>query len=262
MQLKISIIQTELIWENVSANLDLFDNLIEGIDAEPDVIVLPEMFSTGFSMNAEKLAESMEGETVKWMAHVAGRKRSVITGSLIIREEGRYYNRLIWMNPDGKHQFYNKKHLFSMGEENNHYCPGDEKLIVHYKGWKICPLICYDLRFPVWSRNRMQCDVFDYDILIYTANWPEKRSYAWEQLLIARAIENQAYVVGVNRIGKDGNDINHSGDSGVFDFMGNKLSSLGKFENKVETVGLFLQDLYQYRKSFPALSDADAFAFS
>ena len=259
MDLKVSIIQTKLLWEDPAGNLDLLEGKIEAIQVPTDIVVLPEMFSTGFSMNASALSQSMDGSSVQWMARMAARKNAVITGSLIIKENGHYFNRLIWMQPDGVSFFYNKRHLFRLGEENNHYTAGDQRLIVHWKGWKICPLICYDLRFPVWSRNRFINGVHDFDMLIYVANWPEKRSWAWKSLLVARAIENQAFVVGVNRIGVDGNEINHSGDSGVIDYLGERISRTERFGDKNETVEVSLLDLYQFRKNFPFQDDGDLF---
>jgi omega-amidase len=200
--LKITLIQSNLFWENKVKNLEQFSHKIDAISEATDLIVLPEMFTTGFSMSPEKLAENVNGETVKWMKATAHKKNCVVTGSFICEEGGNYFNRLLWVNADGTYSKYDKRHLFSMGDENNHYATGEEKLIVKLKGWKICPLICYDLRFPVWARNTKEAS---YDVLIYVANWPERRSYPWKTLLLARAIENQSYVIGSNRVGVDGN---------------------------------------------------------
>ncbi len=253
--LKITLIQCDLAWEDKVRNLAIFSKLIQTAGGT-DVIVLPEMFSTGFSMNAKHLAEKMDGHTVTWMQETANKKSCVITGSLIIEEEGKYFNRLIWMKPDGNYSYYDKRHLFSLGDEHNSYEKGNKKLIVEISGWKLCPLVCYDLRFPVWSRNEE-----DYDVLIYAANWPERRIYAWTQLLIARAIENQCYVIGVNRIGIDGNNIYHSGNSAVINPMGEKLWEVID-ERAVYTASLSKQYLTDIRTKLPFLSDRDAFEIS
>ncbi len=198
--MKVTIIQTHLAWEDKTANLEHFSAHLSALAEATDLIVLPEMFSTGFSMQPERLAEPMDGPTVQWMRAKAADTNAAMVGSLMVREGDCYYNRLVWMFPDGTLQHYDKRHLFSYGTENEHYTAGTNQLLVNWKGWKICPLICYDLRFPVWSRNTM-----GYDLLLYVANWPERRSLAWNALLAARAIENQSYTVGVNRIGADGN---------------------------------------------------------
>ena len=254
--LTVTLIQTALHWEGPEANRAMLEEKIWTIDQPTDVIVLPEMFSTGFSMKPENLAEKMNGETVKWIKEQAHKKNCVVTGSFICEEGGRYYNRLLWVNPDGTFAKYDKRHLFSMGDEHNHYAAGEEKVIVELKGWKICPLICYDLRFPVWARNTKEAS---YDALIYVANWPERRSYPWKTLLLARAIENQSYVVGVNRVGADGNDITHSGDSAVIDAKGEIISKTKANEEATETVTLSYSALAEFRKQFPAILDADQF---
>ena len=199
--MKVAIIQTALIWENPNANRIQFEEKIRGIEQNVDLIVLPEMFSTGFTMNPETVAETMNGETISWMQTLAKHKNSAITGSLVIVENGKYYNRLVFVLPSGEIKHYDKRHLFSLAGEEKVYTKGKTKLIIEYKGFKICPLICYDLRFPVFSRN-----VEDYDVLLYVANWPKPRINAWNALLKARAIENMCYVVGVNRIGEDQNN--------------------------------------------------------
>ena len=206
--LKLAYIQTTLQWEEPGNNLKHFSQKISEIDELVDLIILPEMFTTGFTMHPQALAEPMMGPSMEWMAKHALERSCVVTGSLIIEAEGHYYNRLIWMPPDGRFQYYDKNHLFSYAGENEHYTRGQNKLIVKLKGWKIMPLICYDLRFPVWSRNRhIPGDGFSYDCLLYVANWPSARSHAWRILLMSRAIENLCYVVGVNRIGIDGRNI-------------------------------------------------------
>ena len=254
--LKVTIVQTNLAWENVDANLSSFSQKLESLEpSSTDLIVLPEMFSTGFTMNASTVAESMNGKAVEWMAKIAAQKNAVITGSCIIKDDGNFYNRLIWMRPDGTYEYYNKRHTFRMAEENKTYASGDKKLIVELAGWKICPLVCYDLRFPVWSRN-----TGNYDCLIYVANWPERRSYAWRHLLIGRAIENQSYVVGVNRIGKDGKDIDYSGYSVVLNAKGEPISNTKPNTESIETVSLSYQELENYRKEFPVSLDADKFS--
>lgn len=257
--LKITIIQTALHWENKAANLALFTQKIAAVTAPTDVIVLPEMFTTGFSMKPQQFAESISGDTVKWMTEQAKKKGCVLTGSFICEENGHYYNRLVWMKPDGKCLIYDKRHLFRMANEDNHYTAGQKKFVVELKGWKICPLVCYDLRFPVWSRNTGAESGCDYDVLLYVANWPEVRSFPWKTLLLARALENQCYVVGVNRIGNDGNGIYHSGDSAVINAKGAVISTTKPHEESIETVSLNYAELQAFRKSFPVMLDADVF---
>ena len=202
-QLNITIIQPDITWEDKAANMQMYEQLIADAPGNKQVVILPEMFTTGFSMAPEKLAEPMNGATVKWMEDMARKYRCILTGSLIIEEEGRYYNRLIWMQPDGKYGCYDKRHLFGYADEDQHYSSGNKKLVAQVNGFRICLLVCYDLRFPVWARNTGD----DYDVLVYVANWPERRSLAWKTLLQARAIENMSYVVGVNRVGTDGKGI-------------------------------------------------------
>jgi len=253
--LKVTIVQTTLAWEDIDANLAAFSEKLYTIGASAtDLIVLPEMFNTGFTMNASTVAEPMNGKTMEWMAKLAAQKKCVLTGSMVIKDNGNYYNRLIWMRPDGTSEFYNKRHTFRMAEENKTYTSGDKKLIVEIEGWRICPLVCYDLRFPVWSRN-----TGDYDLLLYVANWPDRRVHAWKSLLVARAIENQAYVVGVNRIGKDGKDIEYSGYSIALTPKGEPLSSFEPNKESIETVNLPYKDLESYREEFPVGLDADKF---
>ncbi len=269
--LKVTIIQSTLHWENKEKNLEMFSQKITAITEPTDLIVLPEMFNTGFTMNAKTFAEQMSGKTRQWMRDRSKEKNCVVTGSIIIAENGHYYNRLIWMRPDGSYDTYDKRHLFRMAKEDNFYTPGHQRIIVDLKGWKICPLICYDLRFPVWSRNRWSMTGFytkvkgpelsaEYDALLYIANWPERRALPWSALLTARAIENQAYLIGVNRIGSDGNDIHHSGDSAVINFKGEKLSTTKSNEESVETITISYKELEEFRKSFPVGLDADHFS--
>lgn len=262
--LKVTIVQTSPVWENIDANIDLYSQKLENIEpAFTDLIALPEMFTTGFTMNASVIAEQMNGKTMEWLAKMAAEKKCVITGSIVIKEDDKYYNRLIWMRPDGTHEFYNKRHTFRMAEEHKTYASGNKKLIVELQGWKICPLVCYDLRFPVWSRNLPQTPkgalTMEYDSLIYVANWPEKRIHAWRHLLIARAIENQSYVVAVNRIGKDDKDIEYRGYSVVLNPKGEPLSSTKPSVELIETVTLSYSKLENFRKEFPVALDADKF---
>jgi predicted amidohydrolase len=261
--LRISLIQTELFWENKTQNLAHFSALIDAIENATDIIALPEMFTTGFTMQPELFGETMSGETIQWMLQIAKEKNAVIAGSVIIKENENFFNRLIWAQPDGKILHYDKRHLFTLSEEEKYYSAGKEKLIVEYKGWKICPLICYDLRFPVWCRNgRLPTADYrqpeNYDLLLFVANWPERRNTAWKTLLQARAIENQAYVIGVNRIGNDGNNIYHSGDSSVIDPMGDVVFSQSDLPF-VKTFTLSKDRLLYVREKLPFLNDADGF---
>jgi predicted amidohydrolase len=252
--LKITLVQTPLHWESVEKNISMFDELLNNVKEQTDLIIFPEMFSTGFTMNTA-VAETMDGKSIAWLKEKAKEKNCVITGSLMITENGKNYNRLIWMQPDGSFEMYDKRHLFRMANEQNHFTAGDKKLIATLKGWKICPLICYDLRFPVWSRNKN----LDYDVLIYVANWPARRSLAWNTLIPARAVENQSYVVAVNRIGPDGYNVDYSGNSVAYNPLGEKLSNLQPNENKCETTTLSWKNLQDYREKFPAAMDADDF---
>jgi len=249
--LKITIFQPDIIWENVKANLEKYTTIIAGIEST-DVIVLPEMFTTGFSMKPENLKETMDGISVAWMKNVAKKKDASVVGSLIIEDKGNFFNRAIWVFPDGKTEFYDKRHLFTMGQEHLHYSSGKEKTIVEFRGWKFCPLICYDLRFPVWGRNTE-----NYDVLIYMANWPSPRHHHWKALLVARAVENQSYCFGVNRTGIDGAGLKYMGDScmitpkGFAEFLGENES--------IKTFEISYSELHEYRKNFPFLADRDQF---
>ncbi|MEA1897419.1 MAG: amidohydrolase [Bacteroidota bacterium] len=252
--LKFSILQLDLIWENASSNLQKIESLVAGKLDNTDVLILPEMFSTGFTMNPSAVAESMSGKSVEWMKMKASKWNIVLAGSLVIKEKNQNFNRFLWVTPNGDIQYYDKKHLFRMGEENEHYRAGKQKLITSLKTWRIRPLICYDLRFPVWSRN-----ISDYDVLLYVANWPASRRHVWKSLLLARALENQSYVVGVNRIGEDGNGISYSGDSMIIDPRGNILSNTQPNTESFETVSLSLKELIDFREKFPVSMDADEF---
>jgi omega-amidase len=249
--LKISLIQTNLFWENKHLNLESQSNLISKITGA-DLIVLPEMFTTGFSMNVRQLAEPMDGSTVQWMKGKAGETGAAIAGSTIIEESGNFYNRFLWVTPDGQVQHYDKRHLFAIGDENLHYTPGNSRVTIEWKGWKIRPMICYDLRFPVWSRNHD-----DYDLLLYVANWPSPRHHVWKNLLISRALENQCWCVAVNRTGSDGMNLNYLGDSGVIDPRGS-AQWMGE-NDSVQTFRLSYTDLVEFREKFPILRDRDEF---
>jgi omega-amidase len=261
--LTITTIQTNLFWEDKRANLQMLEEKINALSNKTEIVVLPEMFSTGFSMQPNLLAENMDGEAVEWMKRVSNENGIIITGSLIIEEESKYYNRLIWMLPNGQFGYYNKRHLFAYAGEHEHYTAGNKRLIASVKGWKINLQVCYDLRFPVWTRQvpPQQGEVRrgpEYDAIIYVANWPEKRSHAWKTLLCARAIENQCYVIGVNRVGSDDNDIYHSGNSLVIDPMGQVLYHMAD-EEDINTITLSKEKLEEVRTRFPFLNDADQF---
>jgi len=253
--LKITLLQTTLFWEQAEANRAHFSRKLKEVRKNStNLILLPEMFTTGFTMNAKLVAESMDGPSVSWMLEIAENKNAVVCGSLVIKEKNKYYNRLIWARPDGKIDYYDKRHLFRMAKEEKVYEPGKDRLIVELNGWNICPLICYDLRFPVWSRSKG-----DIDLLIYIANWPARRSFPWKHLLIARAIENQCYVAGLNRIGMDGNNVLHSGDSIVMNPLAVIVSNIKPNKEVVETCTLKYKQLEELRSSFPVMKDADKF---
>jgi omega-amidase len=256
--LTITLIQTNLHWEDKTANLQMLAEKINSISVPTEVVVLPEMFSTGFSMQPEKLAETMDGETITWMKKIAATKKIILTGSVIIEEENKYYNRLIWMLPNGQYGYYDKRHLFAFANEHEHYTAGNKRLIVQVKGWKINLQICYDLRFPVWARQQSP---EEFDIILYVANWPERRSHPWKTLLTARAIENQCYAIGVNRVGNDANNIYHSGNSMVIDPLGNELYQKVDDED-IFTITLQKDTLQEVRDKFPFLKDADSFTIN
>jgi predicted amidohydrolase len=250
--ISVSIIQSDIIWEDKISNLKNYQSKINQIKST-DLIILPEMFTTGFSMNPKNISETMNGETVQWMKDNASKMNSAVCGSIIIEEDDKYFNRFIWVNPDGSIHHYDKKHLFSFAGEDKNYTAGNEKIIIEYKGWKICPLVCYDLRFPVWSRNSE-----DYDLLIYVANWPTKRKLAWKSLLVARAIENQCYVIGVNRVGKDENNHYYSGESSLVNALGETLYINSHVEETFSTV-ITKYELNKVRNQLPFLNDKDNF---
>jgi predicted amidohydrolase len=266
--LTITLIQPNLIWEDKETNLEMLSAKIRGIKEKTELVILPEMFSTGFSMKPEELAETMNGPTISWMKKTAADKKIILTGSLIVEEEGKYYNRLILMLPNQQYGFYDKRHLFAFANEHQHYTPGDKRLIASINGWKINLQICYDLRFPLWARQSLPIALNvvnetepEYDLLVYVANWPERRNTAWKTLLRARAIENQSFVVGVNRVGEDGNNIYHSGDSTIIDPLGEIIYEKAD-EEDVFTYTLQKDRLTEVRTKFPFWKDADPFNLS
>jgi omega-amidase len=253
-KLKVALLQADLEWEKIEANKALFERKIEALSDDVDLIVLPEMFTTGFSMNASELAELPNGKSFQWMQRMAADKQAAVTGSIITLDNGKYYNRLYFVFPDGAFQKYDKRHTFTLANEHETYASGEKRLIVGYKGWKICPLVCYDLRFPVWSRNTE-----DYDLLIYVANWPAVRVVAWDALLQARAIENMSYCIGLNRVGKDGKDLDYVGHSVVFDSLGRKISKNSEEAEFSEEVILERSHLTETRDQLRFLQDRDRF---
>jgi len=258
--LKTTLIQSDLYWQDVDANLAMFEEKIWKIAGSTDVIILPEMFNTGFSMDAEKLAEPMNFKTFRWMSQMAKQKDAAIVGSYIIKESSKYYNRLYWVEPDGRFDFYDKRHLFRMGEEHLTFHQGRKRLIREFRGWKIMPLICYDLRFPVWSKNKYDeaSEALDYDMLIYVANWPKPRTEVWSSLLKARSMENQCFSIGLNRTGSDGEGIEYDGHSVVYDYKGQALNTVSNAQH-MDTIELNLDELQAFRKKFPAYLDWDQF---
>lgn len=261
--LTITTVQTQLHWEDKDANLRSLEAKIASVAGKTELLILPEMFSTGFSMQPEKLAEKMDGRTVQWMKNMAANSKMIVTGSIIIEDEGNYFNRLIWMLPNGESGYYDKRHRFAFGGEHEKYTAGSRRLIASVKGWKINLQVCYDLRFPVWSRQSAQhtsenSERLEYDLLVYVANWPERRNLAWKTLVQARAIENQCYVAAVNRVGNDGNGIYHSGDSMIIDPLGEILYHRPHAE-EVFTCTLRKERLDEVRTKFPFWKDADVF---
>jgi omega-amidase len=252
--LKVSLIQSKLIWENPRANMNAFANLLAYLKDKTHIVILPEMFTTGFTMNQQILAEDAKGETLQWMRENAKNLNIAICGSIMVKESGKYFNRFYFVEPSGQFFCYNKRHLFRMMDEHEYYQMGFERVVFNYLGWRIMPQICYDLRFPVWSRNRN-----DYDLLIYVANFPSAREAAWNKLLPARAIENLCYVAGVNRVGFDGNGIPFSGNSQIIDPKGCVIAEAESHKEAVLTTSISLDDLNDYRTRFPAHLDADSF---
>lgn len=253
--IKITIFQAYIFWENIDSNLKNLTTRLSALREKTDLIILPEMFNTGFTNNVEKCAEKPNGKTMRWMFNMAQQFDCVIAGSLIIEEEGRYYNRFIWMSADGSYVKYDKRHLFSLGKEDEYFTAGESRVVVNLKGWKVSPMICYDLRFPVWSRNQDGA----YDLLIYIASWPDRRSAHWRALLPARAIENQAFVIGVNRVGHDGNEIYYSGGSMCISPAGNVIYYKPEDED-LYTFTLHPKDIQETRERYPFLKDGDTFS--
>lgn len=260
--MRVSLIQSALTWENPGQNRSMFSRKTEALAGQTDLVVLPEMFTTGFSMKAEQLAEPMSGPTLRWLTEMAQKLDAAVTGSFICSEHGQYFNRLIFMRPDGTFDQYDKKHLFSLAGENEHYTSGKNKIITEWKGWRICPLICYDLRFPAWSRQPVSNSLTPsgpaYDLLLYVANWPGRRAHHWKTLLAARAIENQCFTIGVNIFGVDGNGLEYTGDSSIIDFGGQAICQISGQEDTV-TAELSLAQQQSYRQQLPFLQDADFF---
>jgi len=252
--LKIALIQTDIIWQNAAQNRLQFSKKINNINEAVDVIVLPEMFTTGFSMQPQGIAETMQGETVKWMQKLASEKKAAIVGSIIISENNNYYNRFLFVHPSGEINQYDKRHLFTLSGEQKIYTSGTEKLIVTYKNWKICPLVCYDLRFPVWARNTE-----GYDVLLYVANWPMPRIKAWDTLLKARAIENMCYSIGVNRVGVDANNLEYNGHSAIYDCLGEKQTNIKQNQEEIAIVSLNKKEMDEVRRKLNFLADKDSF---
>ncbi|PHQ57429.1 MAG: amidohydrolase [Lutibacter sp.] len=253
-QLKIALIQADLRWQNAEQNRIQFSQKINEIKEHVDLIVLPEMFTTGFTMNPIEVAETMQGETVKWMQTIASEKNTAIAGSVVILENLKYYNRFLFVHPSGAINLYDKRHLFTLAGEHEVYTSGNNKLMIDYKGWKICPLICYDLRFPVWSRN-----IEGYDLLIYVANWPSPRISAWDALLKARAIENMSFTIGVNRVGIDANNLEYTGHSKIINPSGDVLEEISQNTEALITVSLSKNMLNLTRQKFQFLNDRDSF---
>ena len=258
--LRVSLVQGATRWHDAAANREYYGAFARSLKGETDLIVLPETFLSGFTNETLGNAETMDDKGIDWLRNLADEVGSVVTGSLVVREGERCVNRLVWMRPDGTLAMYDKRHLFRMAKEHERYGGGDSRLIVELNGWRICPQVCYDLRFPVWLRNRYDRTEsrFDYDLIFFVANWPSPRRYAWRTLLRARAIENLAYCVGVNRVGVDGNDLPYAGDSAALDFLGQPIVELGAQE-QVVTVTLDPAALAAHRERFPAWMDADDF---
>ncbi|MCE5224536.1 MAG: amidohydrolase [Porphyromonadaceae bacterium] len=256
--LRVSMVQSHIIWEDRNENLGYYGELLRRISGKTDLAVLPETFSTGFTMNVEPLADEMDGITVNTIKKWAADYKMAVAGSFIAKDNGKYYNRAFFITPEGDSLFYDKRHLFQMGDEDQYFTAGDKRLVVSYRGWNICLLVCYDLRFPVWSRNVNN----EYDLLIYCANWPEARKKVWKILLQARAIENMSYVCGVNRVGIDGKGFTYRGDSLIISPKGKKLADAGKREEVTRTVSLSMDEISELRSKFPAWKDADDFTIN
>lgn len=252
--LRVSLVQFEVIWENPVANRSKLNELINRLDGKTDLIVLPEMFTTGFSMHARELAETMAGESLNWMLDQSKAHQAALAGSMIVKEDENYFNRFIFVTPTGEIFYYDKRHLFSIGEEHLYFSNGNKKVIINFMGWRIALMVCYDLRFPVWCRS-----IHEADLIIFVANWPQARQHVWQALTKARAIENQLYVAGVNRTGMDGSGINYAGESMLIDPKGSILLDLENKLEAIETCDLSLKELNRFRDKFPVGRDADSF---
>lgn len=255
----ISLVQVDLAWEDVTQNLLRFDACLDPLAGKQDLILLPEMFNTGFTVNPEKIAETPGGPTSQWLSNKAKDLNSNIAATLIIKESGYYYNRMVLMRPDGSYESYDKRHLFRMGNEHLSFQPGKKKVIFDVNGWKLLPATCYDLRFPVWVKNTYKSGEYEYDVLFYLSNWPEARNQVWKTLLSARAIENLSYVAGVNRIGTDGTGLTYSGDTRMIDFKGNIIDEVAEIQEGIVTVALSKSDLSAFREKFNVGLDWDSF---
>ncbi len=252
--LKIAIIQSDLVWENPEQNRQLFTEKIDAISEKVDLILLPEMFTSGFTMQPKNVSETMNGKTIQWLKALALKKKTAISGSMVIEDDEKFYNRLVFVYPNGEMTTYNKRHTFTLAGEDKLYTAGTKKIIVDFKGWKICPMVCYDLRFPVWARNTE-----NYDLLFYVANWPKPRIEAWHTLLKARAIENMSYCIGVNRVGTDNNGYQYTGNSVAFDALGKQISTIKPNERATETITISKEHLETTREKFKFLEDRDEF---
>ncbi len=261
IDLRVSLVQSATLWHDSPGNRGMISSLCLPLQGQTDLVVLPETFTSGFTNETLVNAESMDGPTLVWMRDLANGLQAVVTGSVVMRDGDRFFNRLLWVRPDGTLEYYDKRHLFRMAREHQRYAGGDRRLIVELHGWRVCPMVCYDLRFPVWIRNRFNRstpDRFDYDLLLFVANWPSARRQPWRTLLRARAIENLCYVAGVNRVGTDGNEIHYAGDSAVIDQVGEHIVELGA-QVQVATTALSAAALLAHRERFPAWMDADQF---
>jgi predicted amidohydrolase len=254
--LKITLVQTSVHWEDIPANLEHFSNLLSNIE-NTDLIILPEMFNTGFTTKPEHVAERMDSQTMQWLKNKASDLKMAVCGSLIIKDGRDYFNRFVFVAPGGETQYYDKRHLFSMGNEDRAFTKGTKRLVINYKGWNILPMICYDLRFPVWSKNTWKDGNYEFDLMVYVASWPEVRNHAWNSLLPARAIENLAYVAAVSRTGTDGNGVNHSGDSIVLDPKGNPILTFPSYHESILSVILSRKQLLEFRGNFNVGPDWD-----
>ncbi|WP_425076660.1 amidohydrolase [Psychroserpens sp. S379A] len=253
-ELQIALVQSNLVWENPKQNRLNFSKKIASISDSVDLIILPEMFTSGFTMNPNNVAESMTGETISWMKALSEEKNAAITGSLVIKENENFYNRLVFVHPNGNIETYDKRHTFTLAGEHKVYKAGEDQIIINYKGWKLKPLICYDLRFPIWARNKE-----NYDLLFYVANWPKVRISAWDALLQARAIENMSYCIGVNRVGLDGNNHEYSGHSAAYDVLGKRIDSIPNDKEAIEVVSLNKEHIDTFRNKLGFLNDRDEF---